>query len=339
MESIFNVLLNPLAITLILLTITGGLGYWIYMKLSGKDDVKELRKELEVLGSSLDKITRIMENQDQINSELIRQMGPREMVLVELSKELKVNNIEQVFEKLQEDGINNISKPESPLTNSIKGDSGTSGSTAIKNNGVSSDEVKKNYKVSISYPLLLSKRHESVFLFQLYLPEKRSQVTGNMRTQFQDGTSAEFVEKSKVEIGQKIQVEFFSPQFDFSKPVIKPIGDEVVKIIFLGAPKDTCEPGNRNIRVSISDDLTKQEVDSFNIQVKVVDFAFDHISRPLLSKFVTSALGLGSFIMFTLTLLEQIDKTVGLTSGTASGVLAAMIYSNFYNLYQRAHPN
>lgn len=43
--------------------------------------------------------------------------------------------------------------------------------------------------------------------------------------------------------------------------------------------------------------------------------------------------------MFVLTFLEQIDKTVGLTSGTAAGVLAAAVYANFYNLYQRIRQN
>ena len=71
----------------------------------------------------------------------------------------------------------------------------------------------------------------------------------------------------------------------------------------------------------------------------VVDFAFDHVSRPLLSKTASVFLFIGSFIMFSLTLLEQIDKTIGLTSGTAAAVLSIIIYNNFYALFQRVRPS
>ena len=64
-----------------------------------------------------------------------------------------------------------------------------------------------------------------------------------------------------------------------------------------------------------------------------------HVSRPLLSKVSTFVLGNGSFTMFILALLEQIDKTVGLTSGTAADVLVVTVYSNSYNLYQQIRPN
>ncbi len=203
------------------------------------------------------------------------------------------------------------------------------------NSDLQSDLIEKNYKVSISYPLLLSKRFDSVFLFQLYLPEHRSRVNKNIKAHFQENLRVEFVDQSTIRIGQKIRVEFYNTHFDFSKPVIKLVDGALTKIVFLGSPKDTCQTGMRNVRVSISNVETQQEIESFTLSVRVVDFAFDHISRPLVSRISAIVLGVGSFAMFLLTLLEQIDKTVGLTSGTAAGVLAAMVYANFYNLYQR----
>jgi len=197
---------------------------------------------------------------------------------------------------------------------------------------------EKNYKVSISFPLLLSKRFDSVFLFQLYLPEHRSRVDRNIKAQFHK-KPREVIDQSMVRIGQKIQVDFYSTNLDFSKPVIKLVDRTLTKIVFFGSPKDTCQPGTHYVLVGISDVATQQEIESFNLEVRVVDFAFDHISRPLLSRVSAIILGIGSFAMFLLTLLEQIDKTIGLTSGTAAGVLAAVIYANFYNLYQRIRPS
>lgn len=207
------------------------------------------------------------------------------------------------------------------------------------NPDLQSDLNDKNYKVSISFPLLLSKRFDSVFLFQLYLPEHRSRVSRNIRAQFRENSRIEFVDQSIIKIGQKIQVEFYSSHVEFSKPIIKLVDEKLTRIIFLGSPKDTCQTGAQNVRVSISDVETQQEIESFNLEVRVVDFSFDHISRPLLSRASAVVLGIGSFAMFLLTLLEQIDKTIGLTSGTAAGVFAVVAYANFYNLYQRMRPS
>jgi len=204
-----------------------------------------------------------------------------------------------------------------------------------------SNEIKKNkvFKISVSHPKLLSKRFESSFLFQVYATESRTQVARNIKIEFPEQLISEHVKRSSVKHYQKIIVKFFSPQFDFSEPVTKLISNSLNKIVFLGKPKDVCEPGLHKILISISDAENKQEFESLTINVQVVDFAFDHVSRPLLTRVSTVVLGVGSFAMFVLSFLEQIDKTIGLTSGTAAGVMAVIIYTNFYNLYQRVRLN
>lgn len=198
---------------------------------------------------------------------------------------------------------------------------------------------RKNLKISVTNPKLLSKRFSSSFLLQIYLPDERSQVTRNIKSEFVDQKTSEYIQLSSIRIGQRLKVKFFSPVIDFPDPVIKLIDRSLNKVILLGMPKDNCETGSHKISVSISDADKGQELESFTIIVQVVDFAFDHISRPLLSRVGAVILGIGSFAMFILTFLEQIDKTVGLTSGAAAGVLALGIYASFYNLYQRVRPN
>jgi hypothetical protein len=197
----------------------------------------------------------------------------------------------------------------------------------------------KNLKISVAYPKLLSKRFASSFLLQIYLPEERSQVTRNIESEFVDQKTSEYMQLSSIRMGQRLKLKFFSPAIDFSDAVIKLIDRPVNKVILLGMPKDNCETGLHKISVSISDADKGQELESFTITVQVIDFAFDHISRPMLSRVSAVVLGIGSFAMFILTSLEQIDKTVGLTSGTATGVLAIGVYASFYNLYQRVRPN
>ena len=197
---------------------------------------------------------------------------------------------------------------------------------------------KKGINISVAYPKLLSKRLETTFLLHFFLAKEYAKVRSNIKAEFKDQEIDEHLSTSTLKIGDTVQVKLFHPDFDFSDIVTKKIDGQLSKITFLGKPKDNCEPGLRKILVSISNAETEQEIDSFTLTVRVVDFAFDHISLPLLSRVSTVVLGVGSFAMFILTFLEQIETTVGLTSGTAAGALAAVVYANFYNLYQRIRP-
>lgn len=198
-------------------------------------------------------------------------------------------------------------------------------------------DSKKGFNISVSCPRLLSKKFESTFLIQLFLAKEYTKVKSNIMAEFQDQETSQYIRKSELSKGDKIRVKLFHPDFLFSDAVTKSIDNSINKIVVLGKPKDNCEPGFHKILVSISDVESEQELESFTFTTNVVDLVFGKISRPLLSKFSAVVLGTGSFTMFALALLEQIDKTVGLTSGTAAGVLTIAISANFYNLYQRVH--
>lgn len=204
--------------------------------------------------------------------------------------------------------------------------------------GASAQVLKKGYSISVSHPKQLSKRFETTFLLQIFLSKEYDKVMAGIKNQFSDHEPVEHVRESGLKSGNLIKINFFHPDIEFSDPAPKIIDAPLKRIVLLGKPKDSCEPGEHQILVSISDVGAKQEqeLESFTITVKVVDFAFGKVSRPLLSRVSAVILGLGSFIIFVLALLEQIDKTVGLTSGTAAGVLMLAISTNFYNLYQRS---
>jgi len=194
------------------------------------------------------------------------------------------------------------------------------------------------FHISISCPRSLSKKYEATFLIQIFLPKESAGVEFNVTSEFQNQEVHQLVTTSELNRGDKIKVKLFHPDFQFSEPVTKNLHHSLNKIVILGKPKDTCEPGLRKVLVSILDAETEQELESFTFTANVVDFAFGKISRPLLSRVSAVVFGIGSCIMFMLALLEQIDKTIGLTSGTAAGVLTLVISTSFYNSYQRIRP-
>jgi hypothetical protein len=199
-------------------------------------------------------------------------------------------------------------------------------------------DSKKGFNISVACPTLLSKKFESTFLLQLFLAREYARVKYNIKAEFHDQEISQHISQSELKKGEKIMIKLFHPDFYFSDAVTKIIDNPLTTFTYLGKPKDNCEPGTHKILVSISDSETGEELESFTFTVKIVDFVFGKISRPLLSRVTALVLGIGSFTMFMLTFLEQIDKTIGLTSGTAAGVLTVAISASLYNLYQRVHP-
>jgi hypothetical protein len=196
----------------------------------------------------------------------------------------------------------------------------------------------QKFKMTIAHPKLLSKGSESLFMVQLNIQEMESKAKEKIKLIIgKDAT--EHIYDTVLEYGQVVRIELYSPDITFPEPKTKRINLSTNVTTFLAKPMDNCFPGEHSVELSVIENDTNVELQSEVFKVMVVDFAFDHVSRPLLSRVLASVLGIGSLVMYILTLLEQIDKTFGLTSGTAAGVLAIVVYANFYDLYQRIKPN
>ncbi len=195
------------------------------------------------------------------------------------------------------------------------------------------------FKISLAHPKFLSKRFTSPFVIHIYLPEARKEVDERLKTDFHEQESTEHLYDSDLTIGRIVQIKLWSPEITFSDPTTKRLASTVNKISFLGKPSDNCQPGTHWASLTISDAETGHEIQSINYSVQVVDFAFDHLSRPLLSNTMSLVLGIGSLTTYLLTLLGQIDTTYGLASGTTAGVMATVIHVRFLALYQRLSTN
>ena len=191
------------------------------------------------------------------------------------------------------------------------------------------------FKISLSHPKYFSKRFTSPFVIHIYLPEARQEVDEKLKTDFDKQELTEHLYDSNLTIGRKVKIKLWSPEITFSDPVTKGLESKLNTISFLGRPSDDCQPGTHWASLIISDEETGHEIQSIDFSVQIVDFAFDHISRPLLSNTVALILGVGSIITYLLTLLGQIDTTFGLASGTVVGIIASVTHMRFLTLYQR----
>jgi len=144
---------------------------------------------------------------------------------------------------------------------------------------------------------------------------------------------------SNVEDNQTVIVKLASPQIEFSEPSLIITSRKIATVSFTGIPADNCQPGLHAAVLSITEKESGILIQSIPFQIKVVDFVFDHVSRPLLSNTTSIVLGFGSFATFALTFVGQIDQTLGLASGTAAGAIALLLYSRYIDLFKRATTN
>ncbi len=141
---------------------------------------------------------------------------------------------------------------------------------------------------------------------------------------------------TELRVGTTVKVTLFSPEITFfNNPVTKELKHEQNKISILGRPNDSCQPGYHIANLAVSNPQTGTEYQSINFSVQIADFAFDHVSRPLLSRVTAVLLSMGSLNIYMLTLIQQVDTVFGLASGTVGMTLAGAIYFHIQLFYRR----
>jgi hypothetical protein len=191
---------------------------------------------------------------------------------------------------------------------------------------------------TLAYPKLMSKRFASVFIVKIHPHGSRKAEREIQDAAEKYGLTAVTHDSPVVE-HQTVMIKLSSPQIEFSDPGAVVVSNEVKTVSFTGMPRDTCQPGKHAAVLSITDKENEVLMQSIPFEVEIVDFAFDHLSRPLLSNMVSALLVLGSLASFVLSFLGEIDKTFGLASGTAAGTAALFLYLRFLNLFQRPNTN
>lgn len=195
------------------------------------------------------------------------------------------------------------------------------------------------FKTTLAYPRLFSKRYSSTVLVYIYPKSMSRKINTALDKQIQTlGKSINDYNRSDSPIDIKREllaiVKIESPGIEFQSPVVVRIREKETKIVFIAKPADDCQIGKHMAKLSICDKETEAEIFSVPFEIKVVDFVIDHISRPFVYNIVAAFSGLGALAMFILTFLGKVDTTFGLASGTTAGAVAITLYLRFVNLFQ-----
>ncbi len=194
-------------------------------------------------------------------------------------------------------------------------------------------------RVSIAHPRMFSKGHGSRVLVTLYLAGQAEEVRKALDSDFSNGSVAKrepYVEKrdaTDIELRTRVQVELFSQAIDFSQAVTLDLSKSINCARFLAKPREDCLTGEHQAKVIIKDCVTGAERYSGFFQAKIVDYMFDHVSRPFFSKCTSAVLTAGSLVTFLLTILGRFDHTLGLSTGTAALLLGSAVFGNVFKKY------
>jgi len=200
-------------------------------------------------------------------------------------------------------------------------------------------EVPENLKLSVAYPKLLSKRYPSIFKIIIYPLRESEKLETLIKQEIENANITNYSGNTNLVSGNFVVIELLSQDIEFTKAVTKRLSDGINDISFTGKPKDTTFVGEHRIKLSVTEKETNHEYVSLIFKVKIVDFAFDHVSRPFLSKLTSFILGLASVITYTLTLIGKIDETFGLASGTIAALIATFVYGRSYLLFSQPREN
>jgi hypothetical protein len=111
------------------------------------------------------------------------------------------------------------------------------------------------------------------------------------------------------------------------------LNNPATRVDFIGVVKDQVKPGEHFVVISIVDARTRVQYVSHTAAVEVVDYAFDHVSRPRLQTALTLVAGSGAAVMWVMTYIGRIDLTWGVAMGaTVTTVTTFLVWriSQFY---------
>ncbi|MGF1459035.1 MAG: pentapeptide repeat-containing protein, partial [Leptolyngbyaceae cyanobacterium] len=216
--------------------------------------------------------------------------------------------------------INNAIIRETLLENSIQ----------VESEDHLNEEYEDTYDFSLLYPKKLAKGHSSRLTVQIYLPFRRAEIAEKIKSQMGqvDFKLLEKLYESQVRVGTHVIVRPFCPGIAFQPEEIRKFLYKPINLTNINMkPVDECLHGRHEAVLTIVDVKTGDEFESIPFTLMVDDYAFDHVSRPLVSYISAAGGTLSSIALFVLTFLQQIDVALGMTAGSA-----AMIFAAFYGV-------
>lgn len=191
------------------------------------------------------------------------------------------------------------------------------------------------WQVSLAYPSCFARGYSSRLVVSIYLPKGRRNLLRRL-----DKIFGKEREEAKDEIaaskGDSLRIRIESPAFQSVSPDQQITLDSDLNLVtYIAKPEDNCRLGKQQGLLTIVDAKSGDTLLSLPFTILVVDYAVDHISRPLLSKAASVVLAGGSLLTFILTYLQHLDKTFGMTAGGATCLIAAALFGRSWALFER----
>jgi hypothetical protein len=200
------------------------------------------------------------------------------------------------------------------------------------------EEFVPRFDISISHPPLLSKGYSSPFVVLIYPDSKRGDaetVLTQINRQFQKAGLKETIHKSDLVAGLTVIVKLSSSDIEFSDEIAKQLNDKVARMSYYAKPKDSCHQGLQTVILSVTDKDKGTQYESIVFEIKIMDYAFDHMPRPIVNAITSGVLALSSVATFIFTHFGQIEKTFGIASGSVTAAVAGVIITRAWRLFSR----
>jgi len=125
----------------------------------------------------------------------------------------------------------------------------------------------------------------------------------------------------------RVLLELSSPAMEFvaPNPVCKDISMIGAETTILGRPKEGTRPGTHDGVLRIRDPDTHGEHLAIPFQMNIVDYSFDHVSRPLIMRATAVAIGIMTLIIVGFGLVTQRSMVIEIIVGALGTTLTAAI--------------
>ncbi len=192
-------------------------------------------------------------------------------------------------------------------------------------------------KVELSHPRKLARGHSARFLVQIYPPALEALATRIRRRGFfkEEPTRAD-IESAELHQGMTVEIVLTSQSIGFDQAGVKKmIGKDVTHVWLNGRPIDNVVPGTHEGILRIKEPTKQVELVSLPFSVEISDYAFDHVSQPVVGRIAASITGLGSLAIWFLTAMGHLDKALGWTSGSVALAVAGLLLRHLSVSYKR----
>lgn len=206
---------------------------------------------------------------------------------------------------------------------------------------VTPSENVENFEISILHPRRLAKGFSTGFIVHINLQSARTAFESRLsRVSEQEQARLEAQQgKPGLEPGMQVAVSLSSSAIRFSPEKMIQLRNNLNVVSFNALPELEFSQGWQVGLVSIRASETQFEYESVPFACRIDDYAFGHISKPLVSYVTSSIMVLIAIVLGSLTYIGKIDKAMGVAAGVGITAGAAFVGVRTTWLYQQKTKN